>query len=187
MFEVVARMEGVEVYEVEIEGVRPLLVHAPVGLGDVPARRRGEHYDPKVEAEMYLYRDPEGRPCIPAINLKACLRNYRVKGRKSTFAAMIRAGIDIEPFYIPILDPKTNQVAEWVVDYRPVVIQCQRIMRARPRFDRWMLRFKVINRDPTIILREVFKKILEDAGKWIGLGDYRPEFGLFRVKKFNVL
>jgi len=180
-----------ETYEIEIVGVRPLLVHAPVGLGDVPSRRRGEHFSPQQEAEMYLYRDPDGRPCIPAINIKACLRdagrNYRVKGRRSTFAAMIRAGIDVEPFYIPILDPETTQIAKWVVDYRPVVVQGQRIMRARPRFDRWMLRFKVVNKDPTVILRDAFKKILEDAGKWIGLGDYRPEFGLFEVRKIEVL
>ena len=167
-----------------------MLVHAPVGLGDVPQRRRGEHLDPKAEAEMYLYRDAEGRPCIPAINIKACLRdagrNYRIKGRKMTFAAAIRAGIDVKPFYVPILDPDTGQLAKWTVDYRPVVVQCQRIMRARPRFDRWMLCFKVINKDPTVILRDAFRKILEDAGKWIGLGDYRPEFGLFEVRKFTI-
>jgi len=180
-----------EIYEITIKGVRPLLLHAPVELSDVPTRRRGEHYDPKTEAEMYIYRDPDGRPCVPAINVKACLReagrNYRVKGRKSTFAAMIRAGIDIEPFYIPILDPDTNQIAKWTVDYRPVVVQRNRIMRARPRFDKWMLRFKVINKDPTVILRDALRKILEDAGKWIGLCDYRPEFGLFEVADFKVL
>lgn len=182
---------GMEIYFIEIRGTRPLLVHAPVDLGDVPSRRRGEHLDPKTEAERYLYRDLEGKPCIPAINVKACLRdagrNYRVRGRRSTFAAMIRAGIDIEPFYIPILDPDTGKIAEWVVDIRPVVVQRNRILRARPRFDKWMLRFKVINKDPTVILRDAFKKILVDAGKWIGLGDFRPEFGLFEVTKFEVI
>jgi len=185
---VVARME---VYEIEIVGVKPLLVHAPVGLGDVPSRRRGEHLKPEEEAEMYLYKDHDGRPCIPAINVKACLRdagrNYKIKGRRSTFASMIRAGIDVEPFYIPILDPETNQLAKWVVDIRPVVVQGNRILRARPRFDKWMLRFRVVNRDPNIILRDAFKKILEDAGKWVGLGDFRPEFGLFKVAKFHVI
>jgi hypothetical protein len=31
------------------------------------------------------------------------------------------------------------------------------------------------------------KRIVEDAGKWIGLGDFRPEFGLFEVVEFEVL
>jgi hypothetical protein len=88
-----------EVYVVKIVGTKPLLMHAPVGLGDKPTRRRGEHLDPKDEAEMCLYKDPQGRIVMPSVNVKACIRdagrNYRIKGRKSTFAAMIKAAIDI--------------------------------------------------------------------------------------------
>jgi hypothetical protein len=174
-----------EVYVVEIVGTKPLLMNAPVDLGDKPTKRRGEHLDPKEEAEMKLYKDPQGRIVVPSVNIKACIRdagrNYRVKGRKSTFAAMIKAAMDIRPFpYVPLVYSKP-----WVVDIRPVVVQGNRILRARPRFDEWGLKFEIVNSDPTIIHAETMKKILEDAGKYCGLGDFRPEFGTFVVTKFE--
>jgi len=187
----------VERYHVIVKGTRPLLMHAPTGLGDKPQRRRGEHLEPEVEARSYLYRDDEGRIVIPAVNIKACIRdagaNYRVSGRRCTFKAMIKAALDIEPFpYVPLLVPDGEKPGNWrlatdndyVVDIRPVVVQGSRILRARPRFDKWALEFSIINKDPTVVHAETLKKILVDAGKWYGLGDFRPEFGLFEVVKF---
>jgi len=179
------KMVDTETYTVKIVGTRPLLMHAPTGLGDKPRRRRGEHLDPKTEAESYLYRDAEGNIVIPAVNIKACIRdagaNYKVSGRRSTFKSMIKAGLDIKPFpYVPL------QHNGWEVDIRPVVVQRSRILRARPRFDEWALEFEIVNKDPTVIHKETLKKILTDAGKYYGLGDFRPEFGLFRIEKFEV-
>ena len=174
-----------EKYFVRIKGVKPLLMHAPNGLNDNPQRRRGEHPSPEVEAEAALYKDPQGNIIMPSLNVKAMLRdagrNYKISGRRTTFGAAIKAGIDIEPFYIPL---KHNG---WKVDIRPVVVQRSRILRARPRFDEWELEFYIINKDPQILLRDTMRRIVEDAGKWIGLGDYRPEFGLFSVEEFKVV
>jgi hypothetical protein len=174
----------VEIYKVKIKGIKPLLLHNPNGVGNTPKLRRGEHLDPKVEAESYLYKDEKGNIIIPSRVIKAVIRdagrNYTVKGRgKTTYAAMIRAGLDTEPDEIPL---KSDG---WKVDIKTVVVQRNRIPRARPRFDNWELEFKIINKDPTVIQKETLKKILEDAGKWYGMGDYRPEFGLFEVIYFE--
>jgi hypothetical protein len=173
-----------EIYKVKIKGIKPLLMHAPTGLGDKARLRRGEHLDPKIEAESYLYKNEKGEICIPSVNIKACIReagrNYRVSGRRTTFAAMIRAGLDVNPFpMVPLLHNG------WQVDIRPVVVQRNRILRARPRFDEWTLEFQIVNQDPTVIHKDTLKKILEDAGKYYGLGDFRPEFGLFEVEEFT--
>jgi hypothetical protein len=174
-----------ETYYVKIVGTKPLLMHAPTGLGDKPKLRRGEHLDPKVEAESYLYKDTEGRIVIPSVNIKACIynagRNYKIAGRRATFASVIRAGIDIKPYpYVPLIHNG------WQIDIRPVVVASGgRILRARPRFDQWSLEFEIINNDPTIIHSDTLHKILIDAGKYYGLGDFRPEFGTFRVEKFE--
>jgi hypothetical protein len=177
-------MAGSETYFVKIVGVKPLLMHAPTGLGDKPQRRRGEHLDPKTEAELALYKDAQGNIVIPAVNIKACIReagrNYKVAGRRSTFAAMIKAALDIKPYpYVPLIHNG------WVVDIRPVVVQRSRILRARPRFDSWALEFQIVNSDPTVIHKDTLKRILVDAGRYYGLGDFRPEFGLFTVEKFE--
>jgi hypothetical protein len=173
-----------EIYQVKIKGVKPLLMHNPIGIGNKPKLRRGEHLDPKVEAESYLYKDENGRIVVPARMIKACIRNagrnYTVKGRgKTTFGAMIRAGIDIEPENIPLISDG------WKVDVQTVVVQRNRIPRARPRFDNWELKFKIINKDPTIIHKDTLKQILIDAGKYYGIGDFRPEYGLFEVVSFE--
>jgi hypothetical protein len=178
-------MVNTETYLVKIVGTKPLLMHAPTGLSDKPKLRRGEHLDPKVEAESYLYKDPEGRVCVPSVNVKACIReagrNYRVSGRRTTYAAMIRACLDIKPFpYVPLIHNG------WVIDIRPVVVQRNRILRARPRFDNWALEFQIINNDPTIVHQDMLRRILDDAGKYCGLGDFRPEFGTFKVDRFEV-
>jgi len=177
---------GVEVYQVGIAGIKPLLMNNPQGvISDRPRLRRGEHLDPKSEAEKALYRDSSGKIGIPARVVKASIREagrgYRVSGRRSTFAAMIRAGIRVDPDFIPLVSDG------WEIDLRPVVVQRQRIMRARPRFDEWGLKFKVVNLDPTVIHMDTLRRILEDAGRYYGLGDYRPEFGLFKVEEFRKL
>ena len=175
----------IEKYYVQIKGVRPLLMHAPNGLGNNPQRRRGEHPSPQEAVEAALYKDPQGNIVIPALNVKAMLReagrNYKISGRRMTYGAAIRAGIDIEPFYIPL---RHNGLK---IDIRPVVVQRSRILRVRPRFDEWGLEFYIINKDPNVLLRDTMRRIVEDAGKWIGLCDYRPEFGLFSVEKFEVV
>ena len=179
-----------ETYKVKIKGTKPLLMHNPEsqfsGISNKPKLRRGEHLEPKVEAESYLYKDSNGNICIPARIIKACIRNagrnYRVKGRgRTTFSAMISAGIDIEPEMIPLIHNG------WKIDIQIVSIQRNRIPRARPRFDEWSLEFKIINKDPTIIHEDTLEKILIDAGKYYGIGDYRPEYGLFEIVEFKKL
>jgi len=173
-----------EIYKVKIHGVKPLLIHAPFGIGDKPKLRRGEHLEPKVEAEGYLYKDGEGKIVIPAMNIKACIReagrNYKVSGRKSSFASMIKAGLEIRPMAIPLIYNN-----EWKVDTRPVVVQRQRILRSRPRFDEWGLEFEVINKDPTVIHKETLRNIVADAGKYYGLGILDQNSGFSRWRNLN--
>jgi len=175
----------VTIYKVKIEGTKPLLMHNPESMiSDRPKRRRGEHPDPREEAEVALYKNESGEICIPAFNVKACIReagrNYKVAGRKSTFAAMIRAGLEISPSMIPVIHNG------WTIDLRSVVIQRSRILRARPRFNVWELEFEIRNLDADVIHADTLKRIIEDAGRFNGLGDFRPEFGLFKLVKFEV-
>jgi hypothetical protein len=188
-------MEVIEVYEVKIVGIKPLLMNRP-RLSDMQPRRRSEIPTPEQEAREALYTDGD-LIVIPSLNVKAMLRNagrnYRIPQRKATYGAYIRAGIDVEPSpYIPLLNPRTGKpykVSEkpWKIDIRPVVVQQSRILRARPRFDEWALEFRIVNLDPSLLKREMIQKILVDAGKYYGLGDYRPEFGLFKVERFKVV
>jgi hypothetical protein len=62
-----------------------------------------------------------------------------------------------------------------------------RILAYRPMFEDWKLAFEV-ELDTSIINAKLLRQIVDDAGKRIGLGDFRPStkgpFGRFVVTKW---
>ena len=185
-------MEGdnLEQIRVKIRGTRPLLMHSPQSIGQNKDNRSGTRHDPIEEAEASLYRDANGKIIIPSLNLLASMQkaavDYKVPGKgKKTYKTYILSGIRIEPDDIELITDDKGETEEgWTVDLRPVVIQRSRIMRARPKFDSWSLEFTVDILDPIIRPPDV-KEFLMSAGKYQGLCDFRPLFGLFEVVKFE--
>jgi len=170
--------------EVSIEGIAPLLQHRfpdeENKEGKVQKKQRV--YVDKDDAEKALYRDKDGKICQPANHIVGCLLRastaYKFEGQK-TYKDAVKGGVFIEPNMIP------HKITDWVIDRQPVVIMRARIMRARPRFDKWALDFKIEIIDERIDI-PTFKDILEYAGQYIGLGDFRPRYGRFKVTKFQV-
>ena len=109
--------------------------------------------------------------------------DFKSSGKK-TYKAYILAGLQISPFQIPLLDATTSQGAEYQVDIQPVVINKARVLGFRPRFDNWAVEFGLEILDP-ILTPNVVKDILETAGRFQGIGDYRPLYGLFSVEEFE--
>ena len=76
------------------------------------------------------------------------------------------------------------------VDSRSVVIPATggRIMKHRARLDEWKLTFE-LEVDTTIFAVDFVRALMDDAGKKIGLGDFRPDrkgpFGKFKVTKWK--
>ena len=103
---------------------------------------------------------------------------YRARVKK-TYKSYVFAGILIEPENILL---NTNN--GWEVDLKPVVINRSRVIRARPRFDAWMLDFTVEINDP-IITPSSLKQFIVDAGKYNGLLDFRPLYGLFELLSYE--
>lgn len=178
---------GSEKYKVYIEGVRPLLMNSCQSMIDerkeTPSRGK-EKKSPKEEAEKLLYRDGGGGIVVPSLAIMACLRksatNFKVPGRgKKTYKDFIYAGIKVEPVDIPLITEDG-----WKVDLRPVVINRARIVKARPKFDNWALSFQMEITD-VVITPDVLKEMLSDAGRYNGLLDFRPLFGLFELKQFE--
>jgi len=176
-----------EIYKVEIRGTRPLLMnscrHMLEERNNKLSRGR-EVITPEKEAEKLLYINEKGDIVVPALPILACLRksatNFKVPGRgRKTYKDFIYAGIGIEPREIPLITK-----SGWVPDLQAVVIQRARIIKARPRFDEWKLDFETEILD-VIITPTTLKEILVDAGKYNGLLDFRPLFGLFEVTKFE--
>lgn len=182
-------------YQVTIEGISPLLVcafsaedAANATAGTRSAITPNKNGTPRDLAEKYLYWDQAGKKLvIPGPNVFACIieagRFHKVGKRQVTTnttslvpAAVILPDIEID------LEPQT-----WEVDARPVVIPSTRgrIMRYRPRFDTWALSFS-LEIDTDMFSTDFVRLLVDDAGKKIGLGDFRPArkgpFGRFVVK-----
>jgi hypothetical protein len=181
----------VETYRVQIEGISPLLQHryaAAEGPEPQSVMRRGKK-DWRAEAEENLYRTPEGTVYQPAVHIESAIVkasvNYQIPGkRKKTYKDLCRTGLLIEPDAIPHVHQawkiENNQLG------RPVIVNRGRVMRYRPELMPWALDFTISIIDdelpPSVVL-----EILQDAGRRVGIGDYRPKFGRFQVVAWEKL
>jgi len=169
--------------KVKVKGTAPLLLHKYVGETKTKAKQKV--YIPEEEAEKVTYRNKKGKIYIPSTHFKGAMIkagvDFKYEGRK-TYKEYIKAGITFQETEI-ILTPQ-----EYEIHSCPVVIGRSRIVRSRPMFTDWSCEFifEIIDdelaRNPGII-----KEILEKAGKYKGVGDYRPEFGRFEVVEFKKL
>lgn len=131
---------------------------------------------PQDIAQSKLYLGIGGLPMIPQPNLLRCLieggRFHKVGRTQVTTSksSMLFACVDIEGAEIPIIHKQP-----WRVDTRAVRIPATggRILAHRPIFDDWKLRF-TMDIDLEIMSPKLMRQIVDDAGKRIGLGDFRP-------------
>jgi len=173
---------------VEIEGVCPLLMNRFVLEEAEEVKKKGEVIDKKKECEKKMYRDEDG--CyIPSTWIEAMLVNAgkRVKKGIGTYREDMKTVI-VEPQKIPLLKKENGERYKTYDEMLvvPVVVQRQRIPRARPQFNSWKAKFDIIF-DHEIISVEALKKILEIGGKMVGIGDWRPKYGRFKVTKFEIV
>lgn len=174
--------------EVEIKGLTPYLMHR---FGEEDADKKSQKKigkkDYEAEVEKALYQSPKGEIYVPSTQIKGCLteagKQMRVVGKgKSTYSKLFGAFLLVEPDTIPMLNQK------WITDARAVVIQRARIIRYRPKFTEWGLKFTIQIMDDGID-PSVVKEALDLGGNYVGIGDFRPQkkgsFGRFMVTSFN--
>lgn len=174
-----------EKFKVEVKGTRPLLMCSPKSLGESQNSQRGrKSVSAREEAESLLYLTDDGKPYVSSLVILAAMRkqavNHKIPGRgHKTYKDYVYAGLEIEPDEIEL-----QSSSGWIIDSRSAVIGTARIMKARPKFKDWKLEFQVTILDE-IITPEILKILLEEAGKFSGLLDFRPLFGRFEVTKFE--
>jgi len=103
--------------------------------------------------------------------------DFMYKGKK-TYKEYIKAGIFIDETEI-----KLDQ-QEYIIHTEPVVINRSRVLSWRPRFNEWSCGFtmNVLNED---LDKTTLREILDNAGKYKGVGDHRPDYGRFEVTEFK--
>ncbi len=141
----------------------------------------------RIEMEGGLWLNAEKRPCIPGMAIDAMLQGaasiYKL-GKK--FAAAVMT--DSESYLLEHDGPKDVDALSndpRFRDRRRVKIDRVAVWRTRPKFDKWAVEFSVCLINDAGVTEDNLRQALEDAGRRIGLGDYRPKFGHFVVTKFE--
>lgn len=119
---------------------------------------------------------------IPAEAVEATIVNGAKMNRKGTD---VQKYCSVTDLYIP-LDYGENLTKEQLIadekyrDVRAVNVQRAKLLRTRPRFEKWSIAFNM-RYDENKIDLETIINALENAGAYVGLCDYRPRYGKFLV------
>ncbi len=183
--------------EFEITGSTPLLVNRFHEEARLEATRgiHARHTDwpeARVDAISRLYLVPEDgvedekrKPYFPAENLRQAVITAAGRqkiGRRAATADMAGA-LWLEPDALPLY-------GDWELDERPVVIPSTRgrLVRARPRFDKWSIA-GTLHYDERLVDSRLVRTCLDEAGMYVGVGDFRPQkkgpYGRFTVTNWN--
>lgn len=177
-----------EKYNVTIKGVTPLLFNKPPEYeGDSAIKIANPNIDHDKDLKNKLYTS-NGIVYQPATHIRGALieagKKLKVKGQgKATYSKMFASMVLIEPEAIP--HKFTDLDIHIVRTVNPNTGGAN--MTKRPRLKKWELSFTVEIEEE--IAPEVVKEALERAGKYVGIGDWRPAtkgvHGKFMVTKFE--
>lgn len=188
-----------ETVKYRLTGLRPLLMHnARLSNPTDPlvremkliTKKGAKKTDEDIEELKWLewrgglYTDEKGMIAIPSDWILAAVIEGARKRKEGKGA---QAGVFENAAFFPLKhdlsnDPKKLLGNERAVDLRSVRNQQNRVMRARPIFRNWSVDISLTVNPEVIDLRSI-DEALTIAGERIGLGDYRPRFGRFTVKK----
>lgn len=167
-----------KIVKCEIRGISPLLMHR-FPMEPIEAL---EKKSPGEQAELAAYRH-DGYLYIPGVaiqrSLIAAATYSKGKGRGS-LQKPVAACVFVSPERCDL------GTEDFEVDSRPVVVPATkgRVIRHRPRLDKWSVSF-MIEYDDTLLTERQLREVVDNAGSRVGLLDFRPErkgsFGRFMV------
>lgn len=175
-----------------VSGDAPLLFHSwnIEAIAEKAAAKKGSAAKKSDDVESYVYRTDAGHLGIPGANFQACLREagrYVPDPRSPRKSAMdlIRAGI----VPLDIVAPFHGEKATWdYEDRRRVTVQRAGVTRTRPAMNTgWEITFTMLVTTPEYLSPELVRQIIGQAGRTVGLCDFRPTYGRFSVTRFVLL
>lgn len=177
------------VVDITIEGVADMLFHR-WNCEAVEAKAnaaKGSKAKKSDNIESYVYRDDFGQLCLPGEYLRQAIihaAKFRQDPRSPRKSAMdlFKAGVITLTPLAP-LGKKT-----WDYEHKcRVTIQRNGITRVRPAVKAgWFAKIQIMVNLPEYIPPHALHETLNAAGRLIGVGDFRPTYGRFLVKSFDV-
>lgn len=193
-------MADIQVFDVEIEGVTPLIMHNgdlcdPFNyyakeLKKVSSKRNKTEDDQlqmmRIEWDGGIYQDGEGRIAVPADCILAVVQGG---ARKFKLGKQVPPGVFTSQDFFKLDYDGPKDLDKLYADSRfvfrkRVKVGQSAVMRTRPRFPTWSCKFS-LDLVTDILNPEDLRRILDTAGRVVGLMDWRPRYGRFNVTKFE--
>lgn len=183
-------MEVPYVAEVTIQGTADLLFHRwnVDAVAEKAAAKKGSQAKKTDDLESYIYRAEDGTIAVPGEYLRMAIigaakfRQDPRSPRKSAQDLFKAAVVAITPL-------ATTKAKTWdYEDRRRVVIQRAGITRTRPAMKSgWTITVQLLVNLPEYVSPQLLNEVIQQAGKLIGIGDFRPTFGRFQVVQFKLV
>lgn len=175
---------------VELVGICPIMFHR-WNNESVEAKskaKKGSVEKKTDDTESFIWRDDAGTVCIPGEYVRQSVihaAKYEQdprSPRKSMMDLMKAALVSLtELSSLGVKEPD-------YYDKRRVVIQRNAVTRSRPAMkEGWTAKFMLQVNLPEYCPPQKLNYLLQQAGRIIGLADFRPSFGRFNVTKFELL
>ena len=197
---------------VTIEGAADLLFHRwnSEAVDEKARSAKGSKAKKSDNVETYVYRNDKNEICLPGEYLRMAIimaAKFRQDPRSPRKSAMdlFKAGVVSTTPLAPIFSAERLAEArlgeqrpgrarhgmaasdQWdYLDVRRVMIQRNGINRTRPAMKAgWRATFDLLINLPEYIDRNSLRETIEQAGRLIGVGDFRPTFGRFGIVAFE--
>jgi hypothetical protein len=173
-----------------IVGVADLLFHRwnVEGVATKARAAKGSKAKKSDDLESYVYRDDAGELAVPGEYLRQAVihaAKFRQDPRSPRKSAM-----DLFKAGVVCLTPLASLGArEWdYEDRRRVMIQRNGVTRVRPAMRTgWSVEIQLMVNLPEYIPPEALQDVLVNAGRLIGLADFRPTYGRFAIQQFEII
>jgi len=138
--------------------------------------------------ESYVYRNDAEELCVPGEYVRQAVihaAKYRQDPRSPRKSAM-----DLFKAGVVVLTPLASLgVTEWDYEHRArVQVQRNAVTRVRPAMKSgWAIDVDIMVNLPEYVAPEALQETLVNAGRLIGLADFRPTYGRFAVTSFEAL
>ena len=174
--------------KVTIEGAAPLLFHRwnVEAVAEKAKAAKGSKAKKEDNVESYVYRDEKRHICLPGEYFRQAIihaAKYMQDPRSPRKSAMdlFKAGL------VVLTDYASLGTSEWdFLDQRRVAVQRNGLTRVRPAMHKgWRATVELQVLLPEYITREILNAAIQNAGRLVGVGDFRPTYGRFQIVEFK--
>lgn len=175
--------------EITIEGTAALIFHrwSNEAVAEKAKATKNSKAKKSDNVESYVYRDENGEIAMPGEYVRQAIihaAKFRQDPRSPRKSAMdlFKAGV------VSLTELASLGKKDWdYLDARRVLVQRSAITRQRPAFNKgWRVSLDVQVILPEYIDPAMLLDVIGQAGRLVGVADFRPTYGRFNVVNFAV-